>query len=110
MSKDNIITPKMEVELNVIKTLKEIYDPEIPVNIFDLGLVYEIVVDDNMHVHIEMTLTAPNCPVAESLPMEVEQKVFATEGVRSADLSLTFEPPWGEEMMSEEARLELGLY
>ncbi len=107
---DNHITPKMEVELNVIRALKEIYDPEIPVNIFDLGLVYEITVDDNMHVHIVMTLTAPNCPVAESLPVEVEQAVFAADGVRSADVELTFEPPWDESMMSEEAQLELGFY
>lgn len=104
------ISPQMEVELNVIRTLKEIYDPEIPVNVFDLGLIYRIEVEEDMHVHIVMTLTAPNCPVAESLPMEIEEKVYATEGVKTADVELTFEPPWDQDMMSEEAQLELGFF
>ncbi|NOR86340.1 MAG: SUF system Fe-S cluster assembly protein [Bacteroidales bacterium] len=102
------ITDKMTVEKNVINTLKEIFDPEIPVNVFDLGLIYEIDIKDDMSVHIIMTLTAPNCPVAESLPNEIKEKVAATEGVKSAELDLTFEPPWDKELMSEEAKLDLG--
>lgn len=102
------VTDKMVVEKNVINTLKEIFDPEIPVNVFDLGLIYEIDVKDDMSVHIIMTLTAPNCPVAESLPNEIKEKVAATEGVNGAELDLTFEPPWDKELMSEEAKLDLG--
>ena len=102
------ITEKMVVEKNVMNALKEIYDPEIPVNVFDLGLIYEIDVQDDMHVMVIMTLTAPNCPVAESLPNEIKEKVANTKGVKSAEIELTFEPPWNKEMMSEEAQLELG--
>jgi len=102
------ITEKMVVEKKVMDTLKEIYDPEIPVNVFDLGLIYEIDVQEDMHVVIVMTLTAPNCPVAESLPNEIKEKVAITIGVKSAEVELTFEPPWTKELMSEEAQLELG--
>ena len=100
---------KKDLEEKIIMALKEIYDPEIPVNIYEIGLIYEIKVDDDFNVHIVMTLTTPNCPVAESLPSEVRQKVLEIEGVKDVDLELTFEPPWTMDMLSPEARLELGL-
>lgn len=90
------------------ETLKTVYDPEIPVNIFELGLVYEIKIGENNRIGITMTLTAPGCPVAGDIVMEVDQKVRAIEGVSEVDVHLTFDPPWTKEMMSEEARLELG--
>ena len=93
----------------IIETLKTVYDPEIPVNIYELGLIYEIKLDDDFNVHILMTLTTPNCPVAESLPEEVKEKISNIDGINEVDLELTFEPPWTMEMLSEEARLELGL-
>lgn len=102
------ITDKMKVEKNVISSLKEIFDPEIPVNVFDLGLIYEVDVQKDMHVNIVMTLTAPNCPVAESLPNEIREKVAATEGVKDASIELTFDPPWDKDLMSDEAKLDLG--
>jgi FeS assembly SUF system protein len=89
-------------------TLKTVYDPEIPVNIFELGLVYEIRIGDNNRVNIIMTLTAPGCPVAGDIIREVDEKVRAIEGVSDVDVHLTFEPAWTKEMMSEEAKLELG--
>ncbi len=89
-------------------TLKTVYDPEIPVNIFELGLVYEIKIGDNNRVGITMTLTAPGCPVAGDIIREVDEKVRGIEGVSDVDVHLTFEPAWTKEMMSEEARLELG--
>ncbi len=92
----------------VIHVLKNIYDPEIPVNIFDLGLIYEIIVNEDFTVKIIMTLTAPNCPVAESLPVEVEEKVGSIGGIKSAVVEIVFEPPWDKDMMSEEAKLDLG--
>jgi FeS assembly SUF system protein len=92
----------------VIEEIQSVYDPEIPVNIFELGLVYEVKVEDGK-VHVLMTLTSPNCPVAESLPMEVKQKIEALDGVSEAEVEITFDPPWDEDMMSDEARLELGL-
>jgi FeS assembly SUF system protein len=92
----------------VIEEIQSVYDPEIPVNIFELGLVYEVKVEDDK-VHVLMTLTSPNCPVAESLPMEVKQKIEALDGVSEAEVEITFDPPWDEDMMSDEARLELGL-
>ncbi len=102
------ITEKMKVEKNVLTTLKGIFDPEIPVNVFDLGLIYEIDVQEDMKVTIIMTLTAPNCPVAESLPNEIKEKVANTDGVNEAEVEMTFEPPWNQDMMSEEAKLDLG--
>jgi len=102
------ITDRMVIEKDIIVALKNIFDPEIPVNIFDLGLVYEIDVQEDFHVQIIMTLTAPNCPVAESLPQEVKEKVAAVKGVKSAEVEITFDPPWDKEMMSEEAKLDLG--
>lgn len=87
----------------------EIYDPEVPVNIYELGLIYDIQVSEEGDVGIEMTLTSPNCPVAESLPVEVEEKVKIIEEVRNVKVNITFDPPWDKDMMSEEAKLELGM-
>lgn len=92
----------------VIEVLHTVYDPELPVNIYELGLVYEIQIGDNNSVDIIMTLTAPACPVAGDIIFEVQQKVSAIDGVSDAHVQLTFDPPWTKEMMSEEARLELG--
>jgi FeS assembly SUF system protein len=99
---------RAEIEKNVIIVLCSVYDPEIPVNIYELGLIYEISISDEAHVKIRMTLTSPNCPVAESLPNEVQEKVALVKGVTSAEIELTFEPTWDPSMLSEEARLELG--
>lgn len=92
----------------VISVLKSIFDPEIPVDIYELGLVYEVKIMEDGFVHIEMTLTSPNCPVAESLPADVEDKVGKIEGAAGAKVNIVFEPPWTQDMMSEEAKLELG--
>ncbi|MBZ4675753.1 MAG: system Fe-S cluster assembly protein [Anaerophaga sp.] len=99
----------LNIESDIVKVLKTVYDPEIPVNIYDLGLIYEIEVRDEGKVKIVMTLTSPNCPVAESLPEEVYEKVLAVDGVNDVELHLTFDPPWSKDMLSEEAMLELGL-
>ena len=93
----------------MIEALRTVYDPEIPVNIFELGLVYKIDVDDQNTVHIEMTLTSPMCPVAETLPGEVKAKVEALEGVSAATVNVVWDPPWNPSMMTEEAQLELGI-
>lgn len=98
----------METEARIVGVLKSIYDPEIPVNIFDLGLIYEINIDEEQVAHITMTLTAPNCPMAEMIVEEVKYKVAGTKGVKECDLILTFDPPWDKSMMTDEARLELG--
>lgn len=98
----------LEFSDRIVERLKSIYDPEIPVNIYDLGLVYNISVDDDSKAHILMTLTAPNCPVAESLPEEVQMKVGAIEGLTGAKVEITFDPPWDTDMMSESAQLDLG--
>ncbi len=100
---------KTELEDKIINELKIIYDPEIPVNIYELGLIYKIKIDEDHKVHILMTLTTPNCPVAESLPAEVKERVRTIEGVHEVEVELTFEPPWDEEMLSDEAKLELGM-
>ncbi|MDX9905108.1 MAG: SUF system Fe-S cluster assembly protein [Bacteroidales bacterium] len=107
MTDINIV--KKDLEEKIIAALKEVYDPEIPVNIYEIGLIYKIRIDDDFLVHIVMTLTTPNCPVAESLPEEVKQKVLEIEGIKDVDLELTFEPPWDMEMLSDEAKLELGI-
>ena len=99
-----------DVEDRIVETLKTIYDPEIPVNIYEIGLIYEITVDADGHAHVLMTLTSPMCPVAESLPPEVEQKLAEVEGVSSATVEVTWDPPWDPEMMSDAAKLELGMY
>ncbi|GBD05566.1 hypothetical protein HRbin20_01153 [bacterium HR20] len=94
----------------VIEALRTVYDPEIPVNIYDLGLVYEVSTSDEGDVSIVMTVTAPNCPVADSLPKEVERVVREVEGVRSVNVQLTFDPPWDMSMIPEHVKLELGLF
>ena len=93
----------------VIDMIKTCYDPEIPVNIYVMGLIYEINIDDDFNVEIIMTLTSPNCPVAESLPAEVEAKIQGIKAVNKAHVEIVFEPPWHMEMMTEDARLELGM-
>ena len=105
------VTPEeiLDIEKDIIYTLKNIYDPEIPVNIYDLGLVYEIDVEPDGTADIRMTLTAPNCPMADMLVEEVESQVRKVKGVTDLNLTLTFDPPWSREMMSEEALLELGM-
>jgi FeS assembly SUF system protein len=103
--KDNILS----LEAEIVNILKNVYDPEIPVNIYDLGLIYDIDTDDDHNVEITMTLTAPNCPVADILPNEIKEKVNALPGVKSAEINLVFDPPWDQSMMSEEALLELGM-
>lgn len=100
----------MELRDRIIERIKTVYDPEIPVNIWEVGLIYEVEVDGEGNARVVMTLTSPMCPVAESLPPEVEQKVAAVEGVRSAKVEVVWEPPWDPEMMSEAARLELGMF
>ena len=92
----------------IIQRLKTIHDPEIPLNIYELGLIYEIDIDENCDILIVMTLTAPNCPVAESLPLEVEETIKQTEGVNNVQVQITFEPAWSMDKLSDEAKLELG--
>ncbi len=99
---------RLETEKRLVGVLKSIYDPEIPVNIYDLGLIYSIEVDEEGIAHIRMTLTAPNCPMADELLEEVTYKVAGTKGVKDADIKLVFNPPWDKSMLSEEAKLELG--
>ena len=99
----------LQLEDEIIKVLKDIYDPEIPVNIYDLGLIYDIDVDDDNLVKIVMTLTTPNCPIADDIIAEVQHNIEAIEGVAEVNLKLTFDPPWDESKLTEEARLELGL-
>lgn len=98
----------IELENEIVRVLKTIYDPEIPVDVFELGLIYEIRISDSNEVDIDMTLTSPNCPVAESLPKEVEDKVKAMEPISDCRVHIVFDPPWDKDMMSEEAKLELG--
>ncbi len=98
----------MQLETTILEVIKTIYDPEIPVNIYDLGLIYNIDIDDDNNVTIEMTLTAPNCPVADSILAEVTDKVNFISAVNKTTVNLVFEPTWTKEMMSEEAQLELG--
>lgn len=94
---------------DIVRVLKSIFDPEIPVDIYELGLIYDVFVNEDSDVKILMTLTTPNCPVAETLPMEVEEKVKSLDDVKSAEVEITFDPPWTQDLMSEEAKLELGL-
>lgn len=97
------------LEERVIKAIRMVYDPEIPINIYDLGLIYDIEIDSEQNVYIRMTLTAPGCPVAGSLPLAVEMRVQEVPGVRSAQVEIVWDPPWNRDMMSEAARLELGM-
>ncbi|QQS35244.1 MAG: DUF59 domain-containing protein [Ignavibacteriales bacterium] len=99
---------KQQLEEKIIQTLKTCYDPEIPVDIFELGLIYEIAIDDNANVEVKMTLTSPSCPVAGTLPPEVEGKVKSIPDIKSAKVTLVWNPPWEKDMMSEVAKLELG--
>lgn len=99
---------KFEIEEKIVAMLKTVYDPEIPVNVYDLGLIYKIDVNDDGEVSIDMTLTAPNCPAADFIMEDIRQKIESIEGVKSANINLVFEPEWDKDMMSEEAKLELG--
>ena len=104
---------KRQVEVDalgekIIDALRTIYDPEIPVNIFELGLIYKVDIEDDNKVRVDMTLTSPHCPVAEILPEEVRQKIYAVDGVTDAEVDVVWEPPWNPSMMTEEAQLELG--
>ena len=92
----------------IIEEIRKIYDPELPVNIYELGLIYDVFVNEDNEVKIMMTLTSPNCPVAESLPVEVEEKIKSIDEVKTAEVEITFDPPWTIDLMSEEAKLELG--
>ena len=94
----------------VIDALKSVFDPEIPVNIYDLGFIYNIEVSDNLAVKILMTLSAPNCPVADSLPIEVRSRILSIEGVSDAEVEITFDPPWSMDKMSDEAKMELDFF
>lgn len=99
---------KFELEQKIVEMIKTVYDPEIPVNIYDLGLIYRIEVKEDNTVEIDMTLTAPNCPAAEFMMEDVRQKVESVEGIKEVKLNLVFEPEWSQELMTEEAKLELG--
>ncbi|WKD85361.1 Fe-S protein maturation auxiliary factor SufT [Polaribacter huanghezhanensis] len=98
-----------EIGDKIVRVIKTIYDPEIPVDIYELGLIYDVFVNEDNEVKILMTLTSPNCPVAESLPREVEEKVASLKEIIKAEVEITFDPTWTQEMMSEEAKLELGM-
>lgn len=93
----------------IVRVLKTVYDPEIPVDIYELGLIYDVMINENDEVKVLMTLTTPNCPVAESMPQEVQEKVRSMDEVRDCEVELTFDPPWTQDHMSEEAKLELGM-
>ena len=99
----------MKLKEKIINEIKKIYDPEIPVNIYDLGLIYKMEISNEDNVELEMTLTSPNCPVAESLPRMVKENINAIDGVKTVNLKLVWNPPWNKEMMSESAKLELNL-
>ena len=102
-------TATAELGGKIVNVLKTIYDPEIPVDIYELGLIYDVFVNEADEVKILMTLTTPNCPVAETLPLEVEEKVKSLDEVKDAEVEITFDPPWSQDLMSEEAKLELGM-
>ena len=108
MSQETTIDTQ-ELGEKIVKVLKTIYDPEIPVDIYELGLIYDVFVNEEYEVKILMTLTSPNCPVAETLPVEVEEKVKSIDVLKDVEVEITFDPPWTQELMSEEAKLELGL-
>lgn len=111
MSTDNPVIPDVKpLEERVVDVLKTCFDPEIPVNIYDLGLIYEVRVEEGNDVFVKMTLTSPACPVAETLPPDVENKIREIPDVNSAKVEITFDPPWDKDMMSEEAKLELGFW
>jgi FeS assembly SUF system protein len=109
MSEETTTMDTSELGEKIVTVLKTIYDPEIPVDIYELGLIYDVFVNEDREVKILMTLTSPNCPVAESLPAEVEEKVKSLDLVKDAEVEITFDPPWNQDLMSEEAKLELGM-
>lgn len=98
----------LQLEEKIVKMLKTVYDPEIPVNIYDLGLIYKVDIDEQQNVRLDMTLTAPNCPAADFIVEDVRMKIESIEGVKSVEVNLVFEPEWDRDMMTEEAKLELG--
>lgn len=100
---------KDELSIKIVDTLKTVFDPEIPVNIYDLGLIYDVMIDDEANVEIKMTLTSPNCPMVDSMLQEIYDKTRSIEGVKSVMLNIVFDPPWDKSMMSDEAKLDLGL-
>ncbi len=102
-------TDTQDLGEKIVRVLKTVYDPEIPVDIYELGLIYDVFVNEATEVKVLMTLTTPNCPVAETLPQEVEEKVKSLDEVADAEVEITFDPPWSQDLMSEEAKLELGL-
>ncbi len=108
MSEGTIIDTQ-ELGEKIVRVIKTIYDPEIPVDIYELGLIYDVFVNEDNEVKILMTLTSPNCPVAESLPMEVEEKVKSIDAIKDVEVEITFDPPWTQDLMREEAKLELGM-
>ena len=109
MEEEKNIPEKLQIEEKVIEMLKTVYDPEIPVNVYDLGLIYKVDIDDAGNVRIDMTLTAPNCPAADFILEDVRMKVESVDGVKNVEVNLVFEPEWDRDMMTEEAKLELGL-
>jgi FeS assembly SUF system protein len=109
MSENQDYKDILQLETNIVQVLKSIYDPEIPVNIYDLGLIYDINIDDEKNAEIVMTLTAPNCPIADQILIEVKEQVEMVEGVKSSEVKLVFDPPWDQNMMTDEAKLELGM-
>lgn len=109
MSEETSKINTQELGEKIVRVIKTIYDPEIPVDIYELGLIYDVLVNEDYEVKILMTLTSPNCPVAESMPMEVEEKVKSIDELKDVEVELTFDPPWTQELMSEEAKLELGM-
>ena len=106
---EEVAENSQELGEKIVKILKTIYDPEIPVDIYELGLIYDVLINEDNEVKILMTLTSPNCPVAETLPVEVEEKVKSLNVIKDAEVEITFDPPWTQDLMSEEAKLELGL-
>jgi len=100
---------KYDIETRAVEMLRTVFDPEIPVNVYDLGLIYKIDVTDDFDINVDMTLTAPNCPAADFIMEDIQQKLEAIDGVHQANINLVFEPEWTKDMMSEEARLDLGL-
>ncbi|AWX44642.1 MIP18 family protein YitW [Flagellimonas maritima] len=109
MSEEITAIDTAELGEKIVRVLKTIYDPEIPVDIYELGLIYDVFINEDYDAKILMTLTSPNCPVAETLPVEVEEKVKSLDALKDVEVEITFDPPWTQELMSEEAKLELGL-
>jgi FeS assembly SUF system protein len=107
--KSTMDSSKLHVEHSVIEALRKVHDPEIPVNIYDLGLIYDLRIDEDLNVYIMMTLTTPNCPVAEDMPGMVRDEISRVEGVKNITVDLTFDPPWDMDNLTDEAKLELGL-